>query len=302
MKIKINFSSRIWILGLALSIQGYNAAAQAEPSILPDCDGVYGFGIVGYSKIDGPNVATTNELSEICWNDQTATFRTAHESSRDLELTAQQGGTAKYQRLNGGTVSPENEQLQVGTWESRPDGSLPYVRWTTENSRSREELKGNDYVTAEGFLVGTASFTPKPQSAIYDVEMQITGVGGSIMSMVFNMFLPMQGEVAITGDALSVSLVSFMPNMGPGDVKLNMDLTETDVGFDGDAHLTMKNELLAGAPPMMWKKIDLRLEELATFYSGDEMAFVGSFTGEMQSFAGESSRITYSLIGSGKQR
>lgn len=287
---------------LALAAAGPPVPLHADPFALPECDGVYGLAVVNYLRIEGPEVTTTSELSEICWNEATATLTTSHEASQGLELTSRQGGTALYQRLEGGTVSPENEQLEVGPWEGRPDGSMPYLRWTTESSRSREELNGNDFLTAEGFLLTAEGSTPPPAAATYGLDMKLTGVGGSIMSMVYNMFLPMHGALHIDGDALSVVLTEFMPGMGPGNVTLDLQLTETDFGYEGDAAMVMENALVAGAPDVMWKRIDLRLGEFYPQFSGTEVAFVASLVGEMESFGGGTAPVWFSLVGTGTQQ
>lgn len=275
--------------------------AMAEPFALGACDGVTGIGVLGYSKSANMTVSTVNELTEICWNEGAAQL-TSREVSRDLELTQKQGSTLHYQRLDGGTVSPLNEQLQVGIWEARPGGSIPYLRWTTEGSRTPAELNGFDFAVVEGFLAGEAGQTPRPEAAVYDVEMVLTGVGAPMMSMAYGMFLPMQGTVEVDGDAFSITLTSFMPGMGPGEMQLDIGLTETDVGFDGNGTITMENGLLAGAAPTMWKRLELRVDEIAPLYSGSEMAFVASMVGEMETFDGATAPVAFAFIGSGGQR
>ncbi|MBY8974267.1 hypothetical protein KHP62_00510 [Rhodobacteraceae bacterium NNCM2] len=277
------------------------APAGAEPHMVPDCSAAHGLGVVTYAKTKGMEVSAVTELSEVCWDEEAAQL-TAVESSRDLELTQKQGSTNFYQRLNGGTVSAVNEQLEVGIWEGRPDGQIPYFRWTTESSRGPAELNGFDFVTISGFLTGPSGYTPKPAAARYDAEMVLTGVSGALTSMAYGLFLPMQGEVSVEGDAFSITLSGFQTGMGPGEVALDMALTETDVGFDGQGDLTMENAMIAGAPPQAWKTITVRLNEFATLYSGDEMAFVGSFGGEMVTFDGSTAPVDFTFIGSGKQR
>lgn len=290
--------STLW----AVLFSVWGSASFAEPFLLRDCDGVRGIGIVGYAKSEGPNVAVVNEISEICWTEENAVLRSSHETSRDLVLTQNQGGISHYQRLNGGSVSPLNEQLQVGAWESQPEGSSPYIRWTTEGSRTREELKGYDYVTIEGFLLGEDGFAEQPATATYDVEMQITGVGGSMSSMVFNMFLPMIGTVVIENDEVTISVTEHMPGMMVGAL-----VTEGVLGFEfahptGQMSLSMENELLAGAPPQMWKRIDLLLEDIGVQFSGSELALVGSFVGQMETFGGEKETVTFAVVGNGPKR
>ena len=257
---------------------------------------------MGYSRSDGPNVETLNEISEICWAEDKAILRASHETSRDLELTQQQGGISHYQRLNGGHVSPMNEQLQVGDWESRPNALSRYIRWTTEGSRTRDELNGYDYVTIEGFLLGNEGFAEQPSAAIYDIEMQITGVGGSMLSMVFNMFLPMTGTVALEGDQLTIAVTDHMPGMMVQSVKTDGTLEFEFSHPTGSMKLSLENELLAGAPPQMWKRMDLDLEDVGVQFTGDEIAVVGSFSGEMEAFGGQSERVTFSFLANGAKR
>ena len=286
------------VFGLAILATGLPAAA--EPFTLPECDGVRGVGVVVYAKTERAIVSSTSELSEICWNEDAATF-TASEASRDLELVSRQGTSLRYQRLDGGTVSALNEQLEIGPWEAHQDGTFSYLRWTTESSRTPEELNGYDFVTTEGFLVGDAGFTPRPESAVYKVQMVLTGVGGSLTSMVYNLFLPVQGDVTVEGDALRISMTDFQKGMLVGELTFDMDLTETDVGFDGTGKIVMENELLAGGPDVMWKHLELTLEEIFPVYSGADVAFVATLVGEMESFGGDRAPVRFSLVGSGRQ-
>lgn len=288
-------------LAFGLTFLLETSPATAEPFMLPECDGTRGIGVVVYALNNGPNVSGVTELSEICWNETTATF-TATEQSRDLELVSRQGDALKYQRLDGGTVSPLNEQLDVGPWEALSDGTFDYLRWTTEGSRTKAELNGHDFVTTEGFLVGETGFAPRPDSAIYDVEMVLTGVGGSMMSMTYNLFLPVQGTVTLEGDAFRIALTGFMRGMMVGNMQFDINLAETDVGFDGTGTIVMENELLAGAPDQMWKRMDLAIEEIFPVYSGSEIAFVAALTGTMESFGGGREQVSFSFIGSGAQR
>lgn len=243
-------------------------------------------------------VESTTELSETCWDDETSSFQ-ATEQSQNLELVSRQSDTLKYQRLDGGTVSALNEQLETGPWEALSEGTFNYLRWTTESSRNRDQLNGYDFVTTEGFLVGDEGFTARPDSATYDVEMVLTGVSGPLQSMAYNLFLPVQGTVTLDGEAFDIALTDFTKGMFVGDVKFDIGLTETDVGFDGTGSVVMENEMLAGAPGEMWKHLDLRLEEILPVYSGDEIAFVATLVGDMETFGGSRSTVHFSFIGSG---
>lgn len=297
--IKWRLSSVGAIFGAALFVQG--SAVVAEPFLLSECDGMRGIGVVVYARTEGADVSGTTELSEICWNENTASFSST-EQSRNLELVSRQGDAAKYQRLDGGTVSALNEQLEVGPWEALTGGTFSYLRWTTESSRTRDELNGNDFVTTEGFLVGDAGFTTRPDTATYDIEMSLTGVGGSLISMVYSLFLPVQGTVQVDHDNFTISLTDFTKGMLVGDMEFDIDLTETDVGFDGTGKIVMQNELVAGAPGEMWKRLELNLEEIYPIYSGTEIAFVATFVGEMEAFGGNRAPVNFSLIGSGTQQ
>ena len=288
-------------LAIGLTVLLETSPATAEPFMLPECDGARGIGVVVYSLNKGMNVAGVTELSEICWNETTATF-TATEQSRNLELVSRQGEALKYQRLDGGTVSPLNEQLEVGPWEALTGGTFDYLRWTTEGSRTKAELNGHDVVTAEEVLVGDAGFTSRPDSAVFDVEMELTGVGGSMMSMTYNLFLPVQGTVTLEGDAFRIALTDFMRGMMVGNMQFDINFAETDVGFDGTGTIVMENELLAGAPDQMWKRMELSVDEIFPVYSGSEIAFVAALTGEIETFGGGREQVSFSLIGSGAQR
>lgn len=276
-----------------------SATAIAEPFTLGECDGIRGIGIVGYSKSNGPDIETLNEISEICWTEETATLRSSHLTSRDLELTQNQGGISHYQRLNGGSTSPLNEQLQVGSWENRPGATSRYIRWTTEGSRTRDELNGYDYVTIEGFLLGPDEFAKQPSAATYDVEMQITGVGGSMLSMVFNMFLPMTGVVTLDGEELTIVVTGHIPGMMVGSATTDGTLKFGFAHPTGSMSLALENELLAGAPPQMWKSMDLKLEDVGAQFTGEEIAIVGSFVGEMEAFSGQKEPVTFSFLANG---
>ena len=294
-------TSRAAVLLAGLTLPFTATHVSAEPFMLPECDGTRGIGVVVYALSNGPNVSGVTELSEICWNESTAAF-TATEQSRDLELVSRQGDALKYQRLDGGTVSPLNEQLDVGPWESLPGGTFAWLRWTTESSRTRAELNGHDFVTTEGFLVGDAGFAQRPASAVFDVEMVLTGVGGSMMSMTYNMFLPAQGSVTVEGDSFQIALTDFTKGMMVGDMRFDINLAETDVGFDGIGTIVMENELLAGAPDQMWKRMELTIDEIFPVYSGSEIAFVAALTGTMETFGGGNEPVSFSFIGSGAQR
>ena len=111
----------------------------------------------------------------------------------------------------------------------------------------------------------------------------------------------MSATFTVDGTAVTLDLKSFQPGMFVGDARLDMALTETDVGYEGEARLDLENELLAGGPPDIWKTLALRLEEMATVYSGDKMAIVASFAGEMESFGGKREPVTLTLVGSGER-
>ena len=179
-------------------------SAKAELLPLADCDGTSGIGVMAYSVTKGMMVEATTELTEVCWNPETATF-TGQETSRDLQLTQNQGGLKMYQRLNGGAVSPLNEQFQVGPWEGHGGGTMPHFRWTTESSRSPDEINGADFVTTEGFLLTEAGYTPKPDAAEYPLDMVLTAQAGSLGGMVYNLFLPMQATLSLDGDTFAFS-------------------------------------------------------------------------------------------------
>lgn len=283
---------------LALSTTLITTTTHAEPFMLPGCDGTYGLGVMTYSKTEGMAVSSVTELTEVCWNKSTATF-TGQESSRDLELTQDQGGTKHYQRLNGGPVSPLNEQLRVGPWEGHGTGASPYFRWTTESSRPAAELGGYDFVTTEGFLLTEAGFTPRPQTATYPLEMVLTARGGTMSSMVYGIFLPMQATLTINGPDFTFDLTGYQQGMGPGNVMLDIAVTETDRGHEVDGGITMENALMAGGGDMFWKTMELRLEEFAPQFSGDEISIVATFVGEAVTFGGESQTVTFSLVGTG---
>lgn len=277
---------------------GHASFAQAELLVVSDCDGLRGIGVMTYAVTKGMSVEASTELSEVCWNPDTATF-TSQETSRDLELTQDQGSLKMYQRLNGGTVSPLNEQFQVGPWEGHSGGTMPHFRWTTESSRNSDEINGADFVTTEGFLLTNAGYTPKPPVAEYPLDMVLTAKAGSLSGMVYNIFLPMQATLKLDGDAFTFDLTSYQQGMGPGNVVLDMTIKETDFGYDGDGVITMDNALMAGGADMFWKKIELRLEEFAPQFSGNEIAVVANFTGEATTFGGESQVVKFSLIGTG---
>ena len=273
-------------------------SAKAELLPLADCDGTSGIGVMAYSVTKGMMVEATTELTEVCWNPETATF-TGQETSRDLELTQDQGGLKMYQRLNGGAVSPLNEQFQVGPWEGHGGGTMPHFRWTTESSRSPDEINGADFVTTEGFLLTEAGYTPKPDTAEYPLDMVLTAQAGSLGGMVYNLFLPMQATLSLDGDTFAFDLTSYQQGMGPGNVTLNMSLTETDFGYDGEGIITMENALMAGGADMFWKTMELRLEEFAPQFSGNDFAFVANFVGDVITFGGESQVVRFSLLGTG---
>lgn len=296
------FTRRLGLVACAGVLSLSPLAGQAEPFVLQGCDGVYGIGIVGYVKNNAGNISTINETSEICWNEGTATLSSAHLASRDLELVQRQGGMLQYQRLNGGTVSPLNERMEVGAWEAHLPLATPYVRWTTESSRSPAELNGFDFAHIEGFLLTPAGFTPEPDAATYQLEMQLTGVGAPMMSMAYNMFLPMQGALTLNGADAALTLTSYFPGMGPDNVVMNLQLARGEFGIEGTGQMTMENALLAGGAGPMWKTMALNLEEIATQFSGDEVAFVASFVGQIVTFDGQTQPVTFSLVGAGKQQ
>ncbi|MEO3416107.1 hypothetical protein AAFO92_15745 [Roseovarius sp. CAU 1744] len=272
--------------------------AQAEVLMVSDCDGLRGIGVMAYAVTKGMSVEASTELSEVCWNQDTATF-TSQEISRDLELTQDRGDLKMYQRLNGGSVSPLNEQFQVGPWEGHGGGTMPHFRWTTESSRSSEEINGADFVTTEGFLLTEAGHTPKPAIAEYPLDMVLTAKAGSLSGMVYNIFLPMQATLNLDGDTFTFDLTTYQQGMGPGNVTLDMTLNESEFGYDGGGVITMENALMAGGADMFWKTIELRLEEFAPQFSGNEIAVVANFVGEAVTFGGESQVVKFSLIGTG---
>ncbi len=278
-----------------------SAPVQAELLPIQTCNGTYGIGTAVYYKYDGMNVTSVTELTEVCWDEATATL-TSQETSMDLEKISDQGGAARYQRLNGGTVDAINEQLEVGRWGGQPDGKMPYFRWTTEGSRSPEELGGYNSVSVEGFLIGPDGFADQPKQATYDIEMQLTGVSGPLTSMAFNLFLPMQGTITLDGEAFTLDLTGHEVGMGPSNVVFENDL-DTRFGHpSGSGSLTMDNEMTAGAPPDFWKRIELNLEEMAMQFSGDEIAIVGNFVGEMENFAGTKMVVNFTLVGNGPRQ
>ncbi|KPP93160.1 MAG: hypothetical protein HLUCCA08_11220 [Rhodobacteraceae bacterium HLUCCA08] len=276
-------------------------AALAEPFVLDGCDGTPGIAVTTYSKTNGPDVSAVTETTEVCWIEATATL-ISQETSRGLQPVADQGGVVQYQRLDGGTVSPLNEQLALGAWENRPEAQSPYFRWTTESSRAPDTLNGFDSVTAEGFLVSGAGFTPPPDAAVYDMEMQLTGVGGSITAMVYNLFLPMNGTATVDDGRVDVTLDGYMEGMGPQNVALSLGLADTDRGFESAGALTMDNGLMAGAPGPFWSRLDLTLDEMFPMYSGAELSFVASFSGEAVSFDGARAPVAFTLVGNGVRR
>ena len=70
----------------------------------------------------------------------------------------------------------------------------------------------------------------------------------------------------------------------------------------GGAMLAGDDAMLAGAPPQMWKHLNLRLEEIVPFYSGGEISLIANFAGEMESFAGEKAPVAYTLVANGARR
>lgn len=288
-------------VGAVACVLAFAGAATAELLPVQNCDGVYGIGTTAYTKYDGLDISATTELTEVCWNEATAVL-TSQETSIDLEKVSDQGGLARYQRLNGGSVDAINEQLEVGRWGGQPDGTMPYFRWTTEGSRSPEELNGNNSVSVEGFLVGPDGFAEQPQQATYDIEMQLTGVSGPLTSMAFGLFLPMQGRVTLDGENFELVVTGHEVGMGPSNLVFESELDTRFGNPSGSGTLTMDNEMTAGAPPDFWKRIELNLEEMATQFSGNEIALVANFVGEMENFAGAKKVVNFTLVGNGPMK
>ncbi len=198
----------------------------------------------------------------------------------------------------GVAISPLNEQLRIGLWEGH-NGATPHFRRTTESSRTPDEIIGFDFVPTEGFLPTEAGFAPTPEAAEYPLEMVLTARGATMSSMVYNMFPPMQATLTIDGPEFGFETTGYQQGMGPGNVTLDMAVTGTDRGHEVDGTITIENTLTAGGADMFWKTMELRLEEFAPQFSGDEVSFVSSWVGEAVTFGGDIQPLTFSLVGTG---